>query len=178
MRTVDSDVVVLAIAFFDQLNLSQLWIGFGSGKKYRDVPVHDLHSKLGTSRSRALALFHALSGCDTTSQLLGCGKKTAWGVWQSMPELTETLIALIDNPDSFAMDSIHMERLERFHVLMHSKSCSAATVNEAAFFTWLTVSRGYSLPPRLLCLKVKSEKVNPPCMFHLEAGCPMSPGST
>ena len=37
----------------------------------------------------------------------------------------------MDNPDSFTMDSIHMERLERFHVLMYSKSCSAAMVNEA-----------------------------------------------
>ena len=75
VRTVDIDVVVLVIAFLDQLHLSKLWIGFGTGKNYRDIPVHDIHSRLGPTWSRALPLCHALSGCDTTSQLLGCGKR-------------------------------------------------------------------------------------------------------
>ena len=35
LRTVDSDVVVLAIHFFHDLGLSELCIGFGSGKAYR-----------------------------------------------------------------------------------------------------------------------------------------------
>ena len=131
VRTVDSDIVVLVMAFFDQLHFSEIWIGFGSGKSFRDIPVHDLHSKLGSSRSRALPLFHALSGCDTTSQPLGCGKKTAWGAWESMPEVTETLLALSDDPNSFTLDSVHMQLLERFFVIMYRKSCSVATVNQA-----------------------------------------------
>ena len=73
--TVDSDIVVLAVAFFAQLDLSELWIGFGAGKHCRDIPVHRIHSKLGQSKSLALPLFHALTGCDTTSQFLGCKKK-------------------------------------------------------------------------------------------------------
>lgn len=131
VRTVDSDVVVLAIAFFEQLNLSKLWIGLGSGKNYRDIPIHDLQLQLGPARSKALPLFHALSGCDTTSQLLGCGKKTAWAAWQSMPEMTDVLNTIMESPETFAIDSAHMKKLERFHVLMYSKTCSAATVNEA-----------------------------------------------
>ena len=82
--TVDSDAVVLAISFFRQLGFSKLWVGFGTGKNYRDIPIHDLYSNLGPFKSDALLLFHAISGCDTTSQLLGCGKKTAWGIWKSM----------------------------------------------------------------------------------------------
>jgi hypothetical protein len=49
VRTVDSDVVVLTVRFFYTLGLSQLWVGFGTGKKYRDIPVHVLHSNLGPS---------------------------------------------------------------------------------------------------------------------------------
>ncbi len=79
----------------------------------------------------SLPLFHAFTGCDTTSQLLGCGKKTAWAAWENMPEITETLLALMEDPNSFVLDSIHMQRFERFHVIMYSKSCSAATVNQA-----------------------------------------------
>ena len=74
VRTVDNDVVMLAIAFFDQLRLSTLWIGLGTGKHYRDSPVHGIKSAMGSTRSLALPLFHSLSGCDTISQLLGIGK--------------------------------------------------------------------------------------------------------
>ena len=71
VRAVDSDVVVPAIAFYKQLGLSELWIGFGSGKSYRDIPIHSIHAQLGPSKSLALPLFHTLTGCDATSLLLG-----------------------------------------------------------------------------------------------------------
>ena len=63
VRTVDSDIVVLAIRFFPTLGLVELWVGFGSGKKLRDIPIHDICSDLGPSRSVALPLFHAITGC-------------------------------------------------------------------------------------------------------------------
>ena len=47
IRTVDSDVVVLAIRFFSTLGLSELWVCFGSGRKIRDIPIHDICSHLG-----------------------------------------------------------------------------------------------------------------------------------
>jgi hypothetical protein len=58
VRTVDSDVVVLSVRFFDTLGLSELWVGFGTGKRYRDIPVHVLNSNLGPSKlvSRATPL--------------------------------------------------------------------------------------------------------------------------
>ena len=73
--TVNSDIVVLAIAFFDQLRLSKSWICVGTGKHCRDILVHDIKSSLGPTRLLALPLFHSLSSCYTTSQLLGIGKK-------------------------------------------------------------------------------------------------------
>ena len=48
-----------------------------------------------------------------------------------MPEMTETFLVLIDNPHSFTMESIHMQQLEHFHIIMYSKSCSSVTVNQA-----------------------------------------------
>ena len=131
VRTVDSDIVVLAITFFDQLHLSKLWIGRGTGKHCRDIPVHDIKSALGPTRSLALPLFHSLSSCDTTSQLLGIGKKTAWSTWQSMSELTETLLNLTHDPHTFSMDTDDMKQLERFPLLMYSRSCSATSLDEA-----------------------------------------------
>ena len=118
VRTVDSDVVVIAIHFFSTLGLSELWVGFGSGKTLRDIPIHDICSQLEPSRSLALPLFHAITGCDTTSQFLGCDKKTAWTSWQNTPGLTETLVALTNEPNHFSIDSPHMHKLERFVVIM------------------------------------------------------------
>ena len=42
VRTVDTDVVILAISFFQQLGLEELWVGFGTGPTYKDIPVHEL----------------------------------------------------------------------------------------------------------------------------------------
>ena len=148
VRTVDSDVVVLAIRFFDTLGLSKLWVGFGSGKKYRDIPVHTIGSSLGRSKSLALPLFHSLTGCDTNSQFLGCGKKTAWAAWTSIPELTDTLVELTRDPNLFTLESVHMQRIERFVVLMYSKGCGSADVNTARHRLFTNGSRSLeSIPP-------------------------------
>lgn len=77
VRTVDNDVVVVAVSLFQQLQLQELWIGLGCGKSYKDIPVHKIQVQLGPQKSLMLGLFHALSGCNTTSQMLGIGKKTA-----------------------------------------------------------------------------------------------------
>ena len=50
---------------------------------------------------------------------------------QNMPGLTETLLALTNAPSCFSLESLHMEKLERFVVVMYSKGCGLAKVNEA-----------------------------------------------
>jgi len=42
VRTVDSDVVVLTINVFHEVGLSELWVGFGTGKSYKDIPIHHI----------------------------------------------------------------------------------------------------------------------------------------
>ena len=112
VRTVDSDVVVLAIRYFSTFGLSELWVGFGCGKNYRDIPVHAICSSLGPYKSLALPLFHSLTGCDTPSQFLGCGKKTAWAAWTSRPHLTDTLVVLTQNPRLVTQQSEQVKILE------------------------------------------------------------------
>ena len=121
----------LPYASSQHLGLAEFWVGFGRGKNLRDIPIHDICSDLGPSRSVALPLFHAITGCDTTSHFLGCGKKTAWASWQNTPGLTETLLALTNAPSCFSLGSLHMQKLERFVVIMYSKGCGLAKVNEA-----------------------------------------------
>ena len=108
VRTVDNDIVVLALSLFGNVRLTEVWIGFGSGKSYRDIPVHILHQQLGPSKSLALPLFHSLTRCDTTSHILSCGKKSGWNAWQNTPLLTETLIALTNDPECLTLKSVHI----------------------------------------------------------------------
>ena len=150
VRTVDSDVVVLTIHYFHTFGLSELWVGFGCGKYYRDIPVHAICSSLGPTKSQALPLFHSLTGCDTTSQFLGCGKKTAWAAWASLPNLTDTLIELTQYPHRFTLESGYMTIIERFIVIMYSKGCGAKSVNEARHHLFTTGQKTLdNIPPTL-----------------------------
>ena len=67
IRTVDTDVVVLAVAAVDILGINDLWISFGTGKNHMILPAHHYAAALETVRSRSLPVLHAITGCDTTS---------------------------------------------------------------------------------------------------------------
>ena len=70
LRTVDTDVVVLALSTFSRLAISVMWIAFGVGKQFRYIAIHDIVSALGDEKSQVLHVFHALTGCDQTSAFL------------------------------------------------------------------------------------------------------------
>ena len=57
----------------------------GTAKKPRYVKVHDI--KMSNEILNGLLAFHATTGCDTTSQFTGIGKRTAWKVFQQCPHL-------------------------------------------------------------------------------------------
>jgi hypothetical protein len=38
----DTDVVVIGVAVFDDLNVDHLWMTFGKGKDLRWIPIHDI----------------------------------------------------------------------------------------------------------------------------------------
>ena len=74
IRTVDTDVVILSIANFHQLCLTELWISFGAGKHHY-IPSHQIAVNLGEEKCRDLTFFHVFTGCDTVSAFSGKGKK-------------------------------------------------------------------------------------------------------
>ena len=117
-----------------------------------------MYHSLGPRRSYVLPLFHFLSGSDTTSQLFGCGKKTAWAAWDSLPELTDVFTQLMENPDSLTLDSEHMKYLERYFILQYSKTCKARTVNSARH---LLFTKGWT----------ELEDVSHACRIILKCGC-------
>ena len=97
IRTVDTDVVVLAVSVTHSLDSEcELWPAFGTGKHFCYLSAHKITNALGPEKSQALSMFHALIGWDTLSSFVG--KKTAWNTWNVLPELTDVLLQLSSTP--------------------------------------------------------------------------------
>ena len=100
IRTVDTDVVVLAVASAQRLNITELWIAFGAGKYFRYLPAHEMADALGPDRCVALPMFHAFTSCDTVSCFGGRGKRTARDMWNAYDEVTPAFCALDATPET------------------------------------------------------------------------------
>ena len=130
IRTVDTDVVVLAVFSINHLPAEcELWLTFGTGKTFRYLAAHQIAASLGPEMLCALPMFHALTGCYIVSSFAGHGQKTAWSTWKSLPELTDALLMLADGPKVIPDDA--MNRIERFVILLFDRTRSCTKVDHA-----------------------------------------------
>ena len=147
----DTDVVVLAIAVYIDLNIDALWLAFGKGNNFRWMPIRDICKSLGP-RARALPFSPAFTGCDTVSAFVGKGKKSAWQAWNVDEDALEVFRRL-----SLAMDTISqsdMDTLEQFVVIMYDRSSTTCKVDEACFDLFARKQRAYyAIPPTQTALK-------------------------
>ena len=123
----DTDVVILAVATFQQLGLEKLWIGFVRNKDFRWIPIHDISKDLGI-RGVGLPFYHAFNGCDTVSAFCGKGMKSAWQTWQVFPDATDVYIRLSNRPD--APLETDMEIIEAFVCIMYDRGTDTFAVNK------------------------------------------------
>lgn len=145
IRTVDTDVLVLAVGFYHEIKSKYLWVAFGTGKNFSFIPAHEIAEGLGPRKSVCLPMFHALTGCDTTSSFLGKGKKTAWAIWTKFDDLTE---ALLDIKNELRVNSKALGCIERFVILLYDKATSICDINEARKYLFTKKQRPLqSLPP-------------------------------
>lgn len=136
IRTVDTDIVVILVGKFGRLiaerSDADIWIAFGMRKHFTFISVNRVCASLGETKAACLPVFHALSGCDTTSAFVGKGKHSAWQAWQMYNEVTSTLASLAENPfQHLDVDSEHFQRIERMTVIMYDKTCPHDSINEA-----------------------------------------------
>jgi hypothetical protein len=146
IRTVDTDVLAIAISVWQHMPCDQLWLAFGTGKHFRYIAVHEIAISLGPLKSKALPAFHAFTGCDTTSAFNGKGKKTGWATWSSFGDVTDAFLELSSNLDT--IDENTMLLLERFVILMYDRTADQTSVNSARqyFFTHKNWQIG-NIPP-------------------------------
>ena len=152
MRTVDTDVVVLAIAMFDQISPEELWIAFGTGSDFHYIPVHEVAAAMDPKVCATLHVFHAFTGCDTISSFGGRGKKTAWNTWKVFPEVTAAFEDLLLMQGHIRSSTI--SALERFVILMYDRTSDIVEINEARKQLFTQKSRSLeNLPPTLAALE-------------------------
>ena len=81
-------------------------------KDYRFYSINAIFVTLGDSKSRALPVFHALTGYDTTSAFRGKGK-SAWQALQAYEEVIETFQYLADYLfEHLNAESLHFRNIE------------------------------------------------------------------
>lgn len=132
VRTVDTDVLVLAVSLVHKLQDGveqsiELWVDFGTGANLRYIAAHEIANALDSNGALALPAFHAFTGCDTVSCFYGKSKNTALDTWNSYPEVTPVLISLSNSPSEIPEEWI--TTLERFVVLLYDRTSTSSSVN-------------------------------------------------
>ena len=146
VRTVDADVVVLAISVIPSLNINELWVAFGSGRHLRYIPTHLIALSLGPEKSKSLPLFHAYTGCDTVSYFANRGKKTAWDVWKTYDSVTEAFQSVMLHPDSMTEDAV--SAIERYTGLLYNRTSNQTSLDAARMELFFKKGHGMDeIPP-------------------------------
>ena len=142
VRTVDTDVVVILVGKFHDLlaynQRAKLWVA-----STKSVLT------LGESKSRAIPVFHAFTGCDCTSQFCGIGKKTAWRARELNGQVTPALEHIATHPfQQLTVSSEIFQKLERFTVIMYGKSSPLDSVNDTRLMLFSKRNRDLdNIPP-------------------------------
>ena len=100
IRTVDTDILIILISKFhflkDLCKDLELKAAFGVGKNFAVYSVNNICSTLGLDKSKIMSIFHAFSGCDTTSSFHGRRKKSAFELLVSFPEVNMAFQYMVD----------------------------------------------------------------------------------
>ena len=148
LRTMDTDVLVLAIVLANWLQEQQaeIWVALGTDTKTCYIAAHDIARCLGPDMPRTLHVFHAFTGCDTVSCFVGRGKKTAFALWKSYPAVTGAFVELAATPISVSEECI--SHLECFVVLLYDRTSTKVHGNDARKQLFAQKGRAFDdIPP-------------------------------
>ena len=84
IHTGDIDVVVILLAYHQQIILANaaadIWIYFHAGKSKRTINLNSIAVNLDEETCKSLALFHTLTGSDSTTAFKFTGKRSCWNI--------------------------------------------------------------------------------------------------
>lgn len=153
IRTVDTDVVVIAVSLYgklEKMKLQEFWISFGVGKATRSIAIHQLVNTLGPDICSGILFFHAFTGCDTVSGFSGKGKKSFWKAWKSFPEVTKIFKELSQPVNE--IENHHLYLLSRYVIITYDKTIDVEDINQARKALFIKGRAMDRLPPTFSAL--------------------------
>lgn len=100
--TGDTDVVVIFLSNFHHIKAlnpaAEIWISFKEGKTTKMISLNTIATNLGTTKCKAMALFHAFTGSDSTSSFKFKGKRSCCTLMHEVPSLMEQFATVVDTP--------------------------------------------------------------------------------
>ena len=156
MRTVNTDVVVIALGCFHQVQDKRIWVesGVQSKNNLTYISINHLFDQLGEPLSEALPFYHAFTGCDYTSSFNKKGKIKPFKSLEKNPELQEAFLNLSHSEgisddikstmESFVRqiygrkrtNSVDQARLEIF-VTKYKPKKGSASLNQIQAKSWI-----------------------------------------
>lgn len=110
MRKVNSDVTVLTNKLFHHLNLSDLWIGFGTGKpyiyRYTDISIQHSSQMIGHQRGEMFPFCHRMRCLKLNNDCMEC-------MVRLYSLATDTNLGVIQDPINHTLDSLHIRDVLR-----------------------------------------------------------------
>ena len=97
--------------------------------KLQVIPIHKMFNALEEDRSKDLLMFHSLTGCDTTTGMLGITKHTAFQKWLDIVAKDSSIRAAMNNIICHDLTAINLDDnqqkgvIERFISRIHHAGC-------------------------------------------------------
>ena len=101
-------------------------------------------------------MFHSLTGCDTVSSFVGRGKKTAWSVWNAMPQLTDAILTVSSAPSEMEEDVLRT--IERFIILLYDRTSKCTDINKARKKLFAKKTEVKHIPPTRAALEQHAKR--------------------
>ena len=126
----------------------------GTSRKKRFIPVHRIEIQEETRNS--LLAFHAITGCDTTSQFCGIGKGSAW---KALDSQTSNLLTSIGETSPPTQRTI--ADAEAFVCQLYHKGTREVEINRERAAAFRKVKKNIdSLPPTQDALHLHIRRAN------------------
>ena len=163
VRTADTDVVVIALGCFHQLQDKRIWMesGIQSKNNLRYISINHIFHQLGEPLCEALPFYHAFTGCDYTSSFDRKGKIKPFKLFKKNPEFQEAFLNLSHSEGIFNdIKSI----IESFACQMYGrkKTNSVDQARLEIFVTKYKPKKGYASLNQTQAKKLDSS-IMPPC---------------
>ena len=149
----DTDVIVILLGVYHQLrsahDFSDIVVDFGIKKDNKRISIKNLACSLGQTRCQALIFFHSFTGADCNSAFKGVGKKKAYAVLDSYPEVENVFAGFHTDPfQNLDEDDGKFNTIQRFVVLLYSRTSLLHSVNEARMELYYARSQNHeNIPP-------------------------------